>query len=277
MDTNDTKLKNISTIDQLRKTHVLQQCNHIEQICAPLQKYGIRTFFYVKFCLDGSQVDLTTNQAWTDAYFSNMYSGKYSEKQLLCHYSGGRKIRLWALDGNSKIYNDGKENFNAGNGITLSKNNNGETELFYFCSTSNNIVINQFYLNNLDFLEKFTRYFKEKADPLICQAESEKLIISRVAEKTILPNYQNVEHASLDIIDDLNLDNDYEKAKRVTKREKECLHWLVEGKTAEEIAMILSISKRTVEAHIFNLKNKLNCFKLSRLIYVSIKCGLISL
>ena len=60
-------------------------------------------------------------------------------------------------------------------------------------------------------------------------------------------------HARLkDIKDNLPID---EKAD-ITAREAQCLHWLEEGHSDEEIASILGISKRTVRFHLDNLKKK---------------------
>jgi len=60
-------------------------------------------------------------------------------------------------------------------------------------------------------------------------------------------------HARLrDIKDHVPVD---EKAE-ITTREAQCLHWLEEGNSDEEIATILGISKRTVRFHLDNLKKK---------------------
>lgn len=45
----------------------------------------------------------------------------------------------------------------------------------------------------------------------------------------------------------------------LTKREKDCLHLYLQGKTSKETAQLLRISHRTVEWHIENIKSKLNC------------------
>ncbi|HPT99519.1 MAG TPA: helix-turn-helix transcriptional regulator, partial [Armatimonadota bacterium] len=44
---------------------------------------------------------------------------------------------------------------------------------------------------------------------------------------------------------------------QLTTREREVLHWTVEGKTAPQIASLLEISVRTVETHRANVMRKL--------------------
>jgi DNA-binding CsgD family transcriptional regulator len=52
----------------------------------------------------------------------------------------------------------------------------------------------------------------------------------------------------------------------ITKRQKECLHYLVRGMTIKEIGSILGLSPRTVEHYIEALKIKLDCNSRSQLI-----------
>jgi DNA-binding CsgD family transcriptional regulator len=52
----------------------------------------------------------------------------------------------------------------------------------------------------------------------------------------------------------------------LSKRESECLFYLVRGKTIKEIGAILGLSPRTVETHINHIKEKLNCHSTSQLI-----------
>ena len=49
-------------------------------------------------------------------------------------------------------------------------------------------------------------------------------------------------------------------------RQKECLQYLVRGKTAKEIADILGLSKRTIENYIDTIKVKFNVSTRSELI-----------
>lgn len=52
----------------------------------------------------------------------------------------------------------------------------------------------------------------------------------------------------------------------ITKRQQDCLHYLVKGMTIKEIAHVLGLSPRTVEHYIEALKVKLNCNSRSQLI-----------
>lgn len=63
----------------------------------------------------------------------------------------------------------------------------------------------------------------------------------------------------------------------LTKKEHECLFLLVRGKTASEIALMLNVSKRTIETHIENIKNKFGCTKKSELIEKAIAVGYVTL
>lgn len=60
----------------------------------------------------------------------------------------------------------------------------------------------------------------------------------------------------------------------ITDRQLECLFYLLRGKSAVDIAALLDLSNRTVETHIENLRQKLNCSKKSELIEKALNTGL---
>ena len=64
---------------------------------------------------------------------------------------------------------------------------------------------------------------------------------------------------------------------RLTSRETEILQLLAEGKTTKEIADNLSVSMKTVEAHIRHTKNKLKVNTVAALTKIAIREGLTSL
>ncbi len=66
------------------------------------------------------------------------------------------------------------------------------------------------------------------------------------------------------------------KPVQLTQREKECLLWATEGKTAWETSQILSVSERTVVFHLQNATTKLNVVNRQQAIARAVSLGLIT-
>lgn len=115
--------------------------------------------------------------------------------------------------------------------------------------------------------------------PLYDQKNEIQGIIGNVtiaSSPQLLRNMSELQNVDFEI----SLQNFYEEpdfTSTLSKRESVCLFYLVRGKSAQDIANILHISKRTVEKHIENIKDKLNCKKKSEVIEKAIECGLINL
>ncbi len=69
------------------------------------------------------------------------------------------------------------------------------------------------------------------------------------------------------------LDQIYENKISLSSREIECANWLSKGKSADEIALITNLSRRTVETYINNIKKKMHCYKQFQLGFVLGKYG----
>ena len=65
------------------------------------------------------------------------------------------------------------------------------------------------------------------------------------------------------------------EAVTLTRREREVLALLIDGKKSEDISKLLFISKQTVDSHRKNLLNKTNCLNTASLISMAIKKGLV--
>lgn len=60
----------------------------------------------------------------------------------------------------------------------------------------------------------------------------------------------------------------------LSNREKQCAHLLIQGKTAQQTANELFISKRTVERHLENIKIKFNCSRKVDLVKILVERNL---
>lgn len=82
-------------------------------------------------------------------------------------------------------------------------------------------------------------------------------------DKQYISRHQGCYYFTEDLVDPLKL----------TKQQHACLFHLLRGKTAKEIANLLSLSKRTVEFYLNNLKIKFNCLNRNQLIEKAIEMG----
>lgn len=64
---------------------------------------------------------------------------------------------------------------------------------------------------------------------------------------------------------------------RLSGREKEVLDWLKQGKSSWDISIILGISERTVNFHVYNTMRKLGATNRPQVLAVAIRLGLIDL
>jgi len=66
-------------------------------------------------------------------------------------------------------------------------------------------------------------------------------------------------------------------AVRITARERECLRWCAEGKTSEEIGIILSLSTHTVNHYLISATKKLNAVNRMHAITIAIRHGILDI
>ena len=61
----------------------------------------------------------------------------------------------------------------------------------------------------------------------------------------------------------------------LTTKEIEILNWIKRGKSSWDISVILDCSKRVVDYHVRNIKNKLNAVSRAQAVAVALKYGFI--
>ena len=255
-----------------KKARYYQQCSQeIDQICAPLKEgFGITSLVYVKNYYDGSEIRLTNQPQWVDHFYTKEY---YKKSLLDAHPSKFQTgfTLLRDLKHHDIILQDAFE-FNIAHGITLTIKNEDSVEFFFLCTERDNDRIIPLFLNNMDLLERFTVYFKERAQRLIFQAEKNKLTLDKNYEYDIpedetafifAKNGMDREGFLSEVVaKELVLD----KNLIFTKREIDVIQCLVQGKTAKEAGQFLFVSPRTIETHINHIKDKLSVRTRSALI-----------
>lgn len=145
--------------------------------------------------------------------------------------------------------------------ITISKSH-AEMEGFCFFANTENSQIYNFYMNELPLLRSFIDYFKEEMGEEIIAQKKSSVNLATAKKELFFPKEYNKmvtpvsRHTFLKAI---GKDVDWLVSLQFTKREKEILKHLKLGKTAQEIADILFLSRRTIEKYFENIKLKLQC------------------
>jgi len=256
---------------QLPKNHAfLTQSVNIDAICQPLKKFGINIFTYLKNFKNGSQINLSSNSKWLEDYYNlSLYQSSLYENNPEAYRSG---FSVWLATDDSPVIAHGRDYFDSYYGMTVTKQQDDGCEFYFFSGSMKNPVLMDFYLNNLDLLERFIIYFKDRAAKLLEQAKQNKIILPRdpINRETKDTN-NNLSDLRKEFLKETamrryRIESGEFKGITLSKREIDCISALHQGLTADEISRKLFRSKRTIEKHIENIKDKFGCRTKSELV-----------
>jgi len=166
--------------------------------------------------------------------------------------------------------------------MVIVKKNLNYTEIFSFGISS--VVHEELtFLGEFDLIEKFIDYFLLKGVEILKKVKeaainlpgAEALIFKEPRVK--LCDTDNLFKTDYDLQEILGDESDFlGKIARLSSRERECVYWVSQGKTADEIGILLNISKKTVELHKSNIISKLGKhYNFARLVYLVGKYNLL--
>lgn len=253
--------------DKIKSYPPLTYAEDLSQICRPIEKLGIQYFAHVQIDQDNQFSAIGMKPEFARLYLEKSYYN-YDIHQAKNHAE--RSYILWdivELDKQSLALKEDCQGHNIHHLFTIVQQGTKNKEYFHFATEANLPSINNSYLQNLDILNRFILYFKDKisSHKQLAQSHSYKFRISDQSANF----YANTESSfdPDDLIENLSLNriafND--KGGYLTHREFECLHWLSMAKTIDQIAILLNITPRTVNAHIANIKDKTGCYSLFQL------------
>ena len=278
----------------LLKLIELASCKKIRNLCKPLKLINLTYFLYVKRFNNNREVFLTNNQPWSKYFYENdLY--EIDEFSLNSdHYQDG--LYLWSTLPCQKIFKYARL-FNIDYGFTIVEKNKNFTEYWHFGCPANKSPTNlNSALNNMDLIRRFMSFFKCHSHEILLKVginiAALPLANSHEYQKTREKNSllgKELDGADEDVqlndvvreqfMHETNTNRYYLMLNGIehylTRKEMLCLEYLKQGMAANEIAEIMSVSKRTVETHIDNIKAKTECHKQFQLGYLLAKAGLI--
>ncbi len=259
----------------------ITSANEINKIITPLaDTLSIKHFRYLKLYGDGSRILLSNYPDCTRyVYEQNRYQKMWFDGEFPEYLKEGQYA--WNIN---RLNDDSKEeekfeqelNNQLGlyHGVTFVSPGLNYFEIFSF-DTKDAMIYKAH--NNL-FL-RFMLYFKEQANKLIMKGEHEKIIIP-LTQNLFDNNLNKNKLAFSDFLEKTKINRYYLKGSYsnvyLTSKEAQCIYWLVQGKTAEETALIENIHVKTVQTHLENIRRKLGCFKQTQLVKIILESGIFS-
>lgn len=151
--------------------------------------------------------------------------------------------------------------FDVAHGFVIIEHSNDHSMIYSFGTTVKNESVREFYLNNIDFLENFIFYFKEKSAGLFKKCG----ILGQEANQSI--ELLDIQCASKNILDQKLFNRDLQRLYLtfdtfnnvyLTTQEFKIILLISKCYTLDEIGAFLNTSTRTVESHLKAARDRLN-------------------
>ncbi len=226
-------------------------------------------FVYVKYYQDGSCIILCNNEDWLRYHLAKGYPVpapiplNLLEKKEAFHVisNGNQRFQQAKYDLMQKYNSDQAVDF-------IIKGNNFYEVICFAFPVGYQDAINAI-VNNLDAFKQFTAHFKERAASLLDKAEENKVI---------LPSHMTGIDFSLTMSQTIANEQTIQVQDRIkaafnktlSSRQVDVLYHTVKGKTANDTAIHMGLSRRTIEHYLVDIKNKIGVTSKSELIQVSI-------
>ena len=264
---------------------LFSQSEKFHELCKPLiAATEIETVSYYKMYKNGDFLHFNTNPEMNHfmfvetngehlfdyTIFDALFQKEQSDKNKICLFSEDIYNYSNYWDDMSKSV-DAKDipiltdKFNINASFEIVERYDDCYEGFWFMVNSKKTGYN-FFANHLSVLEEFILYIKEHARELIKKGEEKKIVWVNSASR-YLKLVKEVKNAmGIADKDIYNLESTF-RMKRyplwlgsnkvyITDSELKCLRHLGQGYTCKQVAKILGIASRTVEAHAYNIKKK---------------------
>lgn len=229
---------------------------NIKSICQPfMSSLGASLIAYHRIYFnDGQSVSVATDHEILKDYFDyvkdkGLFFQEYIKKipENKFHYF------LWPNKVENKLQGIIHQ-IGIWNGFNIYLKQKDYVENFVFAGKLDNNEMQNNCINNIEFANSFVGYFKNKASEFIYNVNKEKMAYFNCQNLSFYEPDKNFSFSSLKTKSVPFFLNDQKI--ELTSREALVLSFTNFGHSDKEIASILGISNRTVEAHLANIKSK---------------------
>ncbi|HEV8051581.1 MAG TPA: LuxR C-terminal-related transcriptional regulator [Parachlamydiaceae bacterium] len=253
--------------NEIYRNYIVRHSKLIKTTTQPLRDhFGIKYFFYYRIYDDGKITILLDRPDWMEHYVNKQiflhdpymrHPSVYKPGICLVENHGSDEFKETVVKEDKKILNMDTR-------VILIQKKEKYAEFFGFYGDSGTSSLQSIYLNRPKILQSFASHFKKELSPILNHMEHENYSLIDLkgpdffCKQSICPDLPSATLVAF--YKDLGIKCEFEKAEKLSIRERQCLKLLTEEKTAKEIAAHLGLSSRTVEYYFENIKDKLSCF-----------------
>lgn len=250
---------------EIVQDQIFKHADLIKKITMPLRHhFGVGYFSYHRIDKQGNYTVLLSRPDWAEHYVSEKlylldpylrHPDVYESGLCLIESHGTEEYKREAL----KL---GKHALDIDLGLVLIQKQEEFVEFFGFCGQKEKSSLEKLYLNDSGLLTSFATHFKAQVEKILATEESSSLLKLKGedfhVEQRVSPEIPL--ETRLGFLQEMGKEKEIALAAKLTRREKQCLQWLLEDKSAKETALLLGISRRTIEFYFENIKEKFSCW-----------------
>lgn len=250
--------------DKILTHPCLQYADDLRTICQPLNAINISYFGYALIDKEGRFSTLNNHPYFFEHYLNQRYYN--ADFHLVDEDNFGNYIisDLLEMTNLSKKVNQDAAEFGLKHFFTIIEKDQRGTHYYHFANNSPDNSINQFYINNIDLLKSFIRYFNQavRASKKISLAYDIKFTIDYDRASFSIndrPNLASPIQSRSSFLSILNSSKHQSSTIRLTPQQSKCVKLLVNGLSIQQIAEQLNLSKRTIENYLSVVRDNLGC------------------
>ena len=147
----------------------------ISSICSPLfSNFSISHFSHMRIFQDGSRSFFCPNEKWIKLYVSNQLQDDTKHAKHRPRKNGIYQA-LWSGFERDNVFST-LYSLNIWNGFTIFDRHSTYLDCFHFATSKENRQISSFYLNNLNLLDRFILYYKDRSASFLNASHQDYLI-----------------------------------------------------------------------------------------------------
>lgn len=231
----------------------------LKKIVAPLFKiFGFNHFSYLRQMPGDRYLSLIIDSNYYERYFE-LEVDRYLLFPEVTIPNNTKRTVIWDLQKPNGLL-ELLRFHNYCHGISIFIRQDNVLDSWHFATDKDNSEINAFYTNQLAFLEQFILYFQEKAPDIFDPADQSTWAMYKNGHLVdFCPDSRETNYSTFkNVIQPSRFPFQVNgKTVFLSPTEFKCLKSIATGHTAKSTSKQMSLSPRTVEAHLTNVKEKL--------------------